>query len=204
MVAAVANRQKLPGARTFEARRFMQFLRSPDTQRWIQTYGEGKVDRQPLFFPVSLASPASDSKETPTLRITGEVAKPLNLDAHALAELPRQTVRVKDRSGADGSYQGVLLRDLLKLAGAPMGNHQMRGPSLSLYAVVESPDGYRAVFTLAELDDDLAERSIILANARDGHALEAGEGPLRLISPQEMRPARWVKNVVSVWVERAP
>jgi tungstate transport system substrate-binding protein len=30
------------------------YLRSPDTQQWIATFGRGKYDDQPLFFPVSL------------------------------------------------------------------------------------------------------------------------------------------------------
>lgn len=30
------------------------YLRSPETQRWIATFGRGKYDDQPLFFPVSL------------------------------------------------------------------------------------------------------------------------------------------------------
>jgi len=29
------------------------YLRSQDTQQWIATYGRGKYDDQPLFFPVS-------------------------------------------------------------------------------------------------------------------------------------------------------
>ncbi|HEX7837458.1 MAG TPA: substrate-binding domain-containing protein [Kofleriaceae bacterium] len=30
------------------------YLRSPETQQWIATFGRGKYDDQPLFFPVSL------------------------------------------------------------------------------------------------------------------------------------------------------
>jgi hypothetical protein len=30
------------------------YLRSPETQQWIATFGRGKYDDQPLFFPVSV------------------------------------------------------------------------------------------------------------------------------------------------------
>jgi tungstate transport system substrate-binding protein len=33
-----------------------EFLRLPDTQRWIASYGKGKYDDQPLFFPVTVTN----------------------------------------------------------------------------------------------------------------------------------------------------
>jgi tungstate transport system substrate-binding protein len=33
------------------------YLRSPDTQHWIGSFGKGKYDDQPLFFPVIVAGP---------------------------------------------------------------------------------------------------------------------------------------------------
>jgi hypothetical protein len=30
------------------------YLRSPETQHWIATFGRGRYDDQPLFFPVSV------------------------------------------------------------------------------------------------------------------------------------------------------
>jgi ABC-type tungstate transport system permease subunit len=36
------------------ARDLATYLRSPDTQQWIATFGRGKYDDQPLFFPVSV------------------------------------------------------------------------------------------------------------------------------------------------------
>jgi DMSO/TMAO reductase YedYZ molybdopterin-dependent catalytic subunit len=79
----------------------------------------------------------------------------------------------------------------------------MRGPNLGYYAVIEAADGYSALFSLAEFDDDFAERSILLATSRDGKPLDAKDGPLRLIVPQDARPARWVRQVRSIRVERA-
>jgi tungstate transport system substrate-binding protein len=35
------------------ARELAAFLRAPETQQWIATFGRGRYDDQPLFFPVS-------------------------------------------------------------------------------------------------------------------------------------------------------
>lgn len=39
------------------ARDFAEFLRSPEIQALIATYGKGKYDDDPLFFPVSVSAP---------------------------------------------------------------------------------------------------------------------------------------------------
>jgi hypothetical protein len=64
--------------------------------------------------------------------------------------------------------------------------------------LVEAADGYRVVFALAEIDPAFATREIILADKRDGKALDAKEGPLRIVAPGDKRPARWVRQVVTL------
>ena len=51
-VVAVANPAKVSGAHVVEARRLADFLRKRETQAWIATFGKGKYDDQPLFFPI--------------------------------------------------------------------------------------------------------------------------------------------------------
>lgn len=41
-------------ARSAAAKQLARFLREPDTQRFIATFGKGKYDDQPLFFPVAV------------------------------------------------------------------------------------------------------------------------------------------------------
>ena len=45
---------ELSAAASPAARDLAAYLRSPETQAWIATFGRGKYDDQPLFFPVSL------------------------------------------------------------------------------------------------------------------------------------------------------
>jgi ABC-type tungstate transport system permease subunit len=41
-------------ARAKGARELVAFLRSPETQDFIATFGRGDLDDQPLFFPVTV------------------------------------------------------------------------------------------------------------------------------------------------------
>jgi len=47
------------GPRHEAACRLAEFLRAPETQRWIADFGQGKLDDRPLFFPVVVPSAAS-------------------------------------------------------------------------------------------------------------------------------------------------
>ena len=51
---------------------------------------------------------------------------------------------------------------------------------MRLYVLVKARDGYAAVFALPEFDVGFTDRVILLADRRQGHALRAVEGPLRL------------------------
>jgi hypothetical protein len=71
-----------------------------------------------------------------------------------------------------------------------------------LRSLVEATDGYRAVFALAELDPELTDRVILLADTKDGQPLSPSEGAFRVIVPGEKRPARWVRQVRALTVHK--
>ena len=85
------------------------------------------------------------------LRVGGEVDREFKLSLAELARLPHSSVKAKDHSGAESTFDGVALINILQLAGVKCGDG-LRGKSLALYLVVEASDGYRAVFALPELD----------------------------------------------------
>jgi hypothetical protein len=97
----------------------------------------------------------------------------------------------------------VALVDLLRLAGAPLGQ-ELRGQHLAIYLLIEAANGYRVVFALPELDPTFTDREVLLADRRDGQPLAAAEGPLRLVVPGEKHHARWVRQVLSDTIRRAP
>ena len=134
------------------------------------------------------------------LTVSGESSPPVNLTAADLAKLPRRTVRASDH-GKEGVFEGVLLGEVLKLAGVSLGE-KLHGGQLALYLVVEASDGYRAVFALPEVDSAFTDREILLTDRRDGQPLSAKEGPLRIVVPDEKRQARWVRQVIALRIQR--
>lgn len=137
------------------------------------------------------------------LRIGGDIERPQQWTLDDLATLPRREVRAQDRDGTEVTFAGVALVDLLRLTGVPLGA-ELRGSNMALYLLVEAADGYRVVFALPELDPAFTDRVVLLADRRGGQPLAAAEGPLRLVVPGEKRHARWVRQVVSCTVRRAP
>src|SRR5262249_7440690 len=82
--------------------------------------------------------------------------------------MPRTTVRAfNSHEKTSAVYEGVLLEELLRKAGAPHGE-QLRGPLMTSYVVAEAEDGYRVVFALAELDSGFLESEVLVADTMDG------------------------------------
>jgi hypothetical protein len=79
----------------------------------------------------------------------------------------------------------------------------LSGKELADYVVVDARDGYRVVFALAELDAGFTDRLAVLADRMDGKAIDSTSGPLRLVVPDEKRPARWVRQVSRITLLRA-
>ncbi|MBN8481450.1 MAG: molybdopterin-dependent oxidoreductase [Xanthomonadales bacterium] len=145
------------------------------------------------------AEPAANAATT--LAVGGEVARPLALDRSALAVMPRHVVRA-GAHGVESEFAGVALIDVLRAAGAPLGE-ALRGPNLALYVRITAADGYRVVYALAELDPKFRDDGVLLVDTRDGKPLDAAEGPFRLVAPAEKRPGRWVRQVTRIDVLKA-
>ncbi|MBC7989937.1 MAG: molybdopterin-dependent oxidoreductase [Luteimonas sp.] len=124
------------------------------------------------------------------------------IDATTLAGLTRESVTA---TAHDKKLQceGVSLTELLRASKA-MPAEPLRGARLASYVLVTARDGYRAVYSLAELDPTLGNRKVLLVDRCDGKPLDDEDGPLRLIAPEDARPARWVRQVQSITVVAAP
>jgi DMSO/TMAO reductase YedYZ molybdopterin-dependent catalytic subunit len=140
--------------------------------------------------------------QTGVLRVGGAVPHPLMLGGDEMARLPHESVTTSAHDQS-GRYEGVLLIELLKRAGVPTGE-AIRGPQLAKYVLVTGADGYRVVFSLAELDAALTGRTVLLADKRDGAALPDHALPYQLVVPGDTRPTRWVRQVISVEILDAP
>jgi DMSO/TMAO reductase YedYZ molybdopterin-dependent catalytic subunit len=162
----------------------------------------------PLLFvailaPLFPATPTATEQTTAApaeLRISGAVSTPLVLTVADLRKMPRKSISVVNpHDKKKETYEGVLLEELLHKAGVPQGE-QLRGRAMATYVIAEAEDGYRVVFSLAELDSGILESEVIVADTMDGAPLVAQQGPFRLVAPHEKRPARWVRMLKSITV----
>lgn len=142
---------------------------------------------------------AREKSATGPLRITFD-NKSAEWTPATLAALPHKTITAfNEHTKANQTYTGVALIDLLKPLGVPDKPH---GKDLRLYLIAEGSDGYEAVYSVAETNPDVHDGSVIVADTLDGKPL-ADDGPLKLIAAGEKRPARWVRNLVSIRVQAA-
>ena len=110
--------------------------------------------------------------------------------------MPRTTVTASAHH-VSGTWEGVAVRELLTRAGVPAGD-TLRGATLATAVVVTGADGYRAVFGVAEFDPAFTDRVAILADRKNGAPLAGNAAPFQLVVLAEKRPARWVRQVVSI------
>ena len=148
--------------------------------------------------------PAPPTQPAAELRISGDVATPLTLSVSDLKGMPRQTLKViNPHEKKEEVYEGVAVRDLLRRAGVPQ-NDKLRGPVMATYIVAEASDGYRVVYSLAELDSDFQDSDVIVADTLNGAPLGEKQGPFKMVAPHDKRPARWIRMLKSLTVRTAP
>ena len=135
------------------------------------------------------------------LTIQGDLPSPLTLKAEDLAQMPRETVTVQNQEGGQIKYTGVMLREILTRAGAPLGK-ELRGKALATYVLAKAKDGYQVLFSLAEVDAQFGNEQIIVADQRDGKALFGYQGPLRLVCPADKAGARSVRMLQTLEIVR--
>jgi DMSO/TMAO reductase YedYZ molybdopterin-dependent catalytic subunit len=153
-----------------------------------------------LMIPSVRVAFAQTAPATAELRISGAVTTPLTLTLADLKNMPRKNLSVVNpHANKTEAYEGVLLEELLHKAGVPQGEN-LRGPAMATYVLAEAADGYRVIFSLAELDSGILDSDVIVADTMDGAPLGAKVGPFRLVAPHEKRPARWVRTLKSITV----
>jgi hypothetical protein len=135
------------------------------------------------------------------ITVTGDVPSRLVLKSDDLAKMPREKATIPDQDGTQVEYEGVLLREILKRAGAPSGK-DLRGKALTSYILAKASDGYQVVFTLAEVAAEFANEPILVADMRNGKALFGYQGPFRLVCPNDKAGARSVRMLETLEVVR--
>jgi hypothetical protein len=139
------------------------------------------------------------------LDLRGDVPSPQRIDPAGLRKLPRIEIRTTDPHdpGREIVYSGTPLVEVLKAGGLLLDPDMARiRETVKMSVLVEAADGYRALFSLAELDPELTDRVVLLADPKDGQAISSRDGPFRIIVPGEKRPVRWVRQVRTLTVRK--
>lgn len=145
------------------------------------------------------ADHAGAQTNKPSLTVEGEVLKPLTLAVDDLAKFKQTEVKAKDRDGKEHTFKGVRLVDVLDSAGVTLGA-ALRGENLAKYVLIKAADGYEVIFSLPEVDPEFAGQTILLAYQVDGHLLPKGEGPFRIVAPNDKKHARWIREISTIKV----
>ena len=75
----------------------------------------------------------------------------------------------------------------------------MRGPLFMLGVVAEGTDGYKVLYSLAEINPAIHTGQVLVADTLNGKPI-AADGAFKMISTEEKRPARWVRNLDKISV----
>jgi hypothetical protein len=136
-------------------------------------------------------APAATATAEGTLAIAGDVPHALSLTPADIKAMTRTTVTVSEE-GREIKYEGVLVGEILKRAGAPLGR-DMTGQAVASYVLAFAKDGYQVVFSLPELDPAFTANDIIVADTIDGKPLFDYQGPFRIVAPHDKRGARSIR-----------
>ena len=161
---------------------------------------------------LGLAAGLTANAETPAPAVAADQGKvaisignqpPKVFGSVELGGLPRTTVAVKGMDGRSRKYAGVALYDLLASAGMELGGEQ-RPAALTTFLWVEGSDGYRVLFSGAEVHRYIGGGEVLLADSQDGQPISKAEGPYRLVVTGDKVRARWLRQVRALYVVQAP
>jgi hypothetical protein len=124
--------------------------------------------------------------------------KVVTLSAAELANLPRVEIEAGKKRR---KYSGIPLAELLHVAGVEWGGKC--SPLLTCYVLVEGADGYRALFSIPEIDPEQRHAMVILADRCDGRPLSDADGPYQSIEEDAKQRGRWVRQVQTISLQMA-
>lgn len=152
---------------------------------------------------------ALSAESEPAVHVGGDVPKSGDWTVGRIrADLASDLKSVQFTSrGAQHTSNCVSMIAILKACGLPAelkmdpkADPKTKNAQLRLIVVVAGRDGYTVAFSLAEMLADVGNRQVWLALDMDGQPLSERDGPIRLIVPEDSKPARWVHSVQTISV----
>jgi hypothetical protein len=124
--------------------------------------------------------------------------------------IPTTQIAYQTHDGSSHHSTCVSLLDVLHAAGVPIqikmtpkADPRTKHRALRMIVTARATDGYIVVFSLGELLPDIGHRSVWLALDQDGEPFAGNDAPVKLISPDDIKPARWVHGVQELSVDQA-
>lgn len=115
------------------------------------------------------------------------------LTPEELRGMPQQTVKVMNgHTKMEESYAGPRLNDVLARAGAKLGKETLHG-----YVAAKGTDGYWVLYSGEEIVSAAHAGEVIVAIEVGRKAL-GGDGAMKLVSTEDKKPERWVRNLTAV------
>ena len=108
------------------------------------------------------------------LTVVGGQGAGIHVTAADMMKMARTMITVTEH-GKQRKYEGVLLRDLLTLAGAPMGD-KLKGQNMPAFVYLTAHDGYHVVLALAEVEPSVQDNQILVADQSGGSPLSRRTG----------------------------
>ncbi len=144
--------------------------------------------------PAEMAKPPAPVSTSLALTVDGKTTQFSVADLNAMMQ---KTVSVhNEHTKMDESYSGVPLGDLLAKAGFTPTNATHR-TMLRSYLKVEGTDKYWVLYSVTEVLGSEHKGDVIVATSMGGKPLGA-DGELKLISTEDAKPQRWVRNLAAV------
>ena len=140
------------------------------------------------------ATASSGGGASTQFSVTGSVVHAGSFDLAALKALPAITETV-----GSTTYVGVSLWQLLNTSVGIATDPAVKNDILDKFVVATGSDGYKALFSMGELDPDFGNQPDLVAYEADGAPI-AANGFARLIVPGGAKAGRFVSNLVNLQV----
>jgi hypothetical protein len=140
------------------------------------------------------AKPPAPASTSLTLTVNGKATR---FSVAELKAMPQKSLQVhNEHTKMDETYSGVALGDLLAKAGFTVDQTTHR-TMLRSYLKAAGTDQYWVLYSVTEVEGSEHAGDVIVATAMDGKGLGA-DGELKLVSSEDKKPQRWVRNLTAI------
>jgi hypothetical protein len=143
---------------------------------------------------MEMAKPAAPLSTSLTVTVD---AMTVTFYVAGLQGMPQRTVKVHNaHTNADETYTGVALGDLLAKAGF-VADKTTQKKMLRSFLQIEGTDKYWVLYSVTEVEGSEHVGDVIVATSMNGGGLGA-DGNFKLVSTEDKKPQRWVRNLTKI------